>query len=217
MPINDNTELANKHVLVVACSGSGKSQVLANHILPKKNPNARVLLWDPDEDHTANERHATRLGFVDAVVKLLKSKKKKYRIAYTGGSGVQDFEWFCALVWKVLDGIKILHIVIEELADVSPSAAKASPHFGTLIRRARKYGGILYLTTQRGTEISKTCFTQCQFKVIGQQEGPDIKTMAGYAVVSVNEIMELGKLEFWVKAQGADPAQKLKIKYKKVV
>lgn len=214
MAINPNTELSNRHCLTVACSGSGKSQ-LVNQLIPSARVNQRLVFWDPDADYKADS-HDTRAGFARALANAVKTNAKKFRIAYTGCKGVADFEWFCAVVWAALDGNKLLHVVIEELADVSPHAGEATENWGVLIRRGRKYGLILYPVTQRGAGISKTCYTQCNTKFVGQQSGSDIKKMAVHADVSENDIASLEPLEFWIKTLGAAPAEKKKIKYKKI-
>ena len=214
MATNKNTGWSNGHTLYCAASGGGKSQALrANKEIPKKG--ARVLIWDPDEDHDCI-RAETRAHFLKLVLSGLK-KGGGFRVGLTVDSeNVKDFEWFCEVVWRTLNGDRQTYIIIEELADVSPSPAKATPIFGKVLRRSRKYGGVIHATTQRPSEISKTCYTQCGRKFIGVQEGDDVAKMAKVAKVSIADIEALTDLSFWYKASGANPAVKIKVKYKAV-
>ena len=212
MAINPNTSHANENTLYLACSGGGKSQALMqNKSIPYRA--ARVLLWDIDEDHRAH-RFETMAEFHRAVIAGVRSGRG-FRLAFSGHDSVENFETFCRIVWAALDGKKKTFVIIEELADVSPSVAKATPEFGRLLRKGRKFGARLHITSQRGAEIPKTAYTQCPIKYIGQQEGGDVDRMARIAGVSSGEVSALKPLEFWKKPPGAEPAKKIKIRYRK--
>lgn len=211
MAIKPDTSRANKNTLYLACSGGGKSQALfQNKEVPYRG--ARVLLWDIDHDHRCH-RYETLAEFKRAVIAGVKSGRG-FRIGYSGADTVENFERFCAIVWAALDGRRVTYIVIEELADVSPSAAKATPEFGRLLRKGRKFGAQLHITSQRGTEIAKTCYTQCKIKFVGQQEGEDVPRMAKVAGVSPEQIQALGELHFYKKEAGPEPGRLIKLKYK---
>lgn len=157
MAIRKNASLPNRHTGYIACSGYGKSQALKqNKDIPAKG--ARVLLWDTDEDHKCSH-FEDKLRFVRAVVAGM-SSGRGFRIGWSGQIDVETFEWWSRIVWNCLDGKVPLYIIIEELADVQPSVGKASPVFGQVCRKARKYNGILHWTSQRSEEISKTVFSQ---------------------------------------------------------
>lgn len=213
MAINPNTGHENQHVIVAAASGGGKSQLIGQELLPK-GAGHRVLLWDPDEDYKAN-RFKDRAQFARAVAAANKSGKG-FRLAFSGRSTESNFQWFCKLVMAALDGNKITHVIIEELADVSPSAGKALPEFGELLRRGRKYGARVVMATQRGTEIPKTAWTQVKTKYIGQQEAGDRVRMSREAGISEGEIQLLKPLEFFQKPAGAAEPTKISLKYKKI-
>jgi hypothetical protein len=209
--VNPNTSHPNKNTLYLACSGGGKSEALRqNTEIPKRG--ARVLLWDIDHDHNAN-RYETMQEFKRAVIAGVRSGRG-FRIAYSGSDIVEAFEKFCEITWAILDGNLITFIVIEELADVSPSVSKATPQFGRLLRKCRKFGGRIHATSQRGAEIPKTAYTQCPIKWIGQQEGEDVGRMAKIAGRSSEEITALLPLSYFVKVSGPEPGQLITIKYK---
>lgn len=212
MAQNPNTSLPNNNHLYLACSGGGKSQALSqNKSIPYRN--ARVLLWDIDHDHRATRFEDMRL-FYRAVISAIKSGRG-FRLAYSGNDSVTNFELFCQIAWASLNGNKKTYVIIEELADVCITVGKASPEFGRLLRKGRKFGAELHITTQRGAEIPKTAYTQCPVKIVGQQEGADIEKMAKVAGVSIRDISALNPLQFYVKKAGAEPGQLLKLKYKK--
>jgi hypothetical protein len=148
-------------------------------------------------------------------IQALKAEHKKsaFSVAYSGDPTPERFELFCGAVFAVLDGNKRTEIIIEELADCVETVGKAKPKAGQLIRRARKYHGVLFPITQRPQEIPKTIFTQCGRFYIGRQQGGDVVKMAKFLGVSEAQIRGLQTLEFWKMADGMDPEQvKFRIK-----
>lgn len=214
MAINPNTQRENRHVMVSGATGSGKSQVVKQRLLPRGSGH-RVILWDPDEDYRVSStcRYSERAAFARAVQNAIASGKG-YRLAWSGRVDLPTFEWFCRVVWAALDGNHDTIVVIEELADVSPSAGKASPMFGELLRKGRKYGAQIVMVTQRGAEVSKTCWNQVAVKWIGQQQGSDVKRMAVEADVGDSALRALEPLQFYCKPQGATPAEVVKLRFK---
>ena len=211
MAKNPDTTRPNKNTCYVACSGYGKSQALGgNTDLPKKG--VRVLLWDVDNDHKATH-YENKLQFEKAIELGLKNRKP-FRFAWSGRCDVETFEWWCGEVWKALDGRWDTYIVVEELADVSVCSGKASPNWGQLNRRCRKYGGILHWTTQRSQEISKTAFDQAAIKYIGYpNEGARTAHLCGLAGVSEPDLLGLKPLEFY-RRHGQE-TKKIKFAYRK--
>lgn len=205
MAINPNTAWNNQHNLYLAASGGGKSQAIKqNKAIPGRG--VRVVAWDVDEDH--NVRHFyNRADFARALLAGCRSGRG-FRIGYAGECDVKSFEWWCALVFAALDGNVATHVIIEELADVSQSIGKASPAFGQLLRRGRKYGAIVHAASQRGTEISKTVFTQSARHWVGIQEGTDVDRMARLCAVEPAKIRSLKPLEFLYKEAGKPPVLK---------
>lgn len=193
MAINPNTELKNRNCCYIAMSGFGKSQALKN-ILPSRG--VRVVLWDPDNDHKANH-YSTKKEFVAALISAVKSGRG-FRIGWDGQVDVETFEWWCSVVWSLLDGHKELFIVVEELADVSGSTGKASEMWGQVNRKCRKYGGVLHWTTQRSQEVSKTAYAQAAIKYIGYpNNGSKVKDLAELIGVTAADLKSLKPLEFF--------------------
>ena len=207
MAVNPNTRHDNKHAIYIGCSGSGKTQALKQNTHLKKAK--RVLLWDIDQDHKA-VRFESRAMYARAVAAAI-SSGKSFRLAYSGADAVANFEWFCRLAWAALDGNKQTIVVVEELADVSPSVAKATPEFGRILRKSRKFGGVLLMTSQRGQEIPKTAYNQVSVTYVGQQKGGDIAKVAKELGLSVDAVAGLQKLNFWIVTQGAGAPKRLKI------
>jgi len=211
MAVNPDTRHSNENTLYLACSGGGKSQaVRQNRAIPYRG--ARVLLWDIDEDHRAH-RFDNLDHYRRAVIAGIRSGQG-FRLAYTGPDTVEAFELWCRIAWAALDGRTKTFCIIEELADVSPSVAKATPEFGRLLRKGRKFGAKLHITSQRGAEIPKTAYTQCPIKWIGQQEGADVAKMAAIAGVGPEQISALKPLQFYRKEAGPEPGRLVRLKYK---
>ncbi len=186
-----DTSLPNRHRLVLGASGAGKSQLI-RELVPARG--VRLLGWDTDDDHDGHH-FDTRAGYARAVARGIASGKP-FRLLWNGDNSIKTFEWWCDLVFIALDGRYPTEILIEELADVSVSAGRASPNFGQLVRRARKYNGRLTMASQRGTEISKTVYTQVSEIWIGRQETTDVPRMARLAAVTEARLEAVAPLHY---------------------
>jgi len=212
MAKNERPELENKHCIFLAISGAGKSQAIKqNKNIPVKG--VRHVFFDPDKDHKVNFRTDNLNLFKNALIKGIKSKKG-FRIAYSGKEDYEHFNLFCELVWAALDGDYLLYITMEELSSSVDSSGKAKGRFADLLKRSRKYGGILILCAQRGVEIPKTAYTQCKTKYLGQQDDYELVNVAKRAGIKPELLQNLKPLEFVVKEIGQEPTL-LKLKYKK--
>lgn len=210
MAINPRPVLPNKNTLYLARSGGGKSQALKqNREIPRRG--ARVILWDKSHDHEAHH-YDNKSAFVRAVKAGLASGKG-FRIAYSGGVGVDDFEWWCRVVWAALDGNHITFVEVEELSEVCVSIAKASPEAARLLNQGRKYGMRFHGTSQKPQEISKTYYDQCPYKYIGPQIGSNVSRFSKEMGVSVDSVAALNDLEFLL-FDGRE-SKKVTLKYKK--
>lgn len=210
MAINPRPVLPNKNTLYLARSGGGKSQALKqNREIPRSG--ARVVLWDKSHDHKAHH-YDNKKAFIRAYIAGLESNRG-FRIAYAGGVGVDDFEWFCRAVWHGLDGNNMTYVIAEELSEVCLSISKASPEAARLLNQGRKYGMRFHGTSQKPQEISKTYYDQCPVKWIGPQIGANIKKFAKEAGLAEQQINELNDLEFIVW-DGRD-SKKKRLNYKK--
>ena len=209
MAINPNPSLPNRNTCYVAMSGFGKSQALKQTV---PTTGVRHILWDVDDDHRGSH-YDDRREFITALKRGVNSGKG-FRIAWNGAVDVATFEWWCGVCWAVLDGRKLTYLTIEELADVSETSGKASPMWGQLNRKCRKYGGILNWTTQRSQEVSKTAYTQAAIKYIGYpNDGANLKQLSELVGVSDAELKALQPLEFYRREH--INTEKVKFKYKK--
>lgn len=199
-PPNPDGRWPNDHTLYAAVSGGGKSQaMLQNKKIPPKG--ARVILWDHAPDHPG-DHYRTKKGFLTAlkagITRNLKSGTG-FRVAFSGPRTVENYEWWCEVVWRCLDGRYRTYVLAEELSAVSVSTAKATPMAAVLLNEGRKYGMVFHGTTQRPQEIPKTYFEQCEHKYVGQQKTLKQKRrMAEEIGVTVEEISALDKLQFYV-------------------
>ncbi len=209
MAINPNPSLQNRNTCYIAMSGFGKSQGLKNTV---PTAGVRCVMWDPDDDHKG--QHFDDRGEFIRALKAGCNSKKGFRIGFNGEVTVEAFEWWCNAVWHILDGKKTTYIVVEELADVSETSGKATPYWGQLNRKCRKYGGVLNWTTQRSQEVSKTAYSQAAIKYIGYpNDGANLKQLSQMVQVTEAELKGLQPLEFY-RREHID-TKKVKFKYKK--
>lgn len=213
MAVNPNPSLPNRNALYLARSGGGKSQaVKQNREIPSRG--ARVLLWDISHDHKA-EHIDSKAEYKRAVIAAIKWGRG-FRLAYSGGNGVDDFEWWCSVVWAALDGNHITYAIAEELSAVCASAAKASPVAAVLLNQGRKYGMRFHGVSQKPQEISKTFYDQCEVLHIGQQRGANIRRFSRELGLSDDDIGGLEPLEFWrldASLNGGEP-ERYRLRYK---
>ena len=210
MAINPRPALPNKNTLYLARSGGGKSQALKqNPQIPRTG--ARVILWDKSHDHRAHH-YDSKKAFISAIKAGMRSGKG-FRIAFSGGVDVDDYEWFCSVVWVLLNGNRLTFLIVEELSEVCISTAKATPMAARLLNQGRKYGMIFHGTSQKPQEISKTYYDQCPYKWIGPQIGANIKKFAKETGTAEAEIASLDDLQFLLW-DGRDTKIKA-LKYKK--
>ena len=212
MAINPNPSKANRHTLIMATSGMGKTTLLKNQMMLRKT---RVIFWDPNLDHKATIRVKSLQQFYSQLVSQAKSEKGHISIAVSiDRNQPVVFEKFCRVIWEVLDGNRDTVIVIEELANVSMTSHKAGPEFGRMIREGRKFGAVIYATTQRMQEIDKTIFTQVQTKIVGGHDIRDAEFVSRYINIPAQDIYNLKIGEFYTKDLGPTVAKKIKARTK---
>lgn len=211
-PVNPNPDLPPKHTIYIAKSGGGKSQALKQNPDIPKTKGTRVIGWDHAGDHAGIHFYG-RKGFMKAL-EIAERGGKGFRLFYAGPKSVKEFEWFCEIVWAILDGNKLTHLIVEELSRVSPSAAKASPNAAELLNEGRKYGLIFHGTSQKPQEVAKTFFDQCDIKYIGMQRSKKMQTrMAEEIDLVAADIAALKELEFY-RDDGTNKPELIRLKYK---
>lgn len=211
MARNRNNRHSNRHTLVLGTSGSGKTRWLTKN--REIADCARVVLWDPESDHRAIHCQ-TRAEFV-RVLKAALQSGKKFRVAYEPQHVTPDeFNWWCGVVWAVLDGNMETVAIVEEIADVV-MAGSAPVNWGFMTRKGRKYGLRIFVVSQRPQQVDKTAVGQCPYKFAGALETDlDRKAVGSILSLSLEQMRKPGelndpgkKLWYWYKEPGAKPAQ----------
>jgi len=200
-----NTALENRNQLIIGASGSGKSAFLRETIDFKCD---RIIAWDPDEDF--------KLPRVRDMATFEKLVKKcgfgKIRVALTATPTEENFEQWAGLVFAICHAAAPMEILADEIADVT-RVAKASPHWGQLCRKVRKYGGRISAITQRPQEADKTIFNQAHIKWVGAlSSAKAYKAMSDEMDLSVIELKALNnihkvQIQYWIR-EGTKPATK---------
>ena len=208
MAVNADTSKPARHVLVIADTGGGKSQVIKN-LIPRRG--VRVLAFDPDQDHPVH--HFESGGrWAKEVVKALRSGKP-FRLGWCGANA-KDFDRFCQCTFDALDGRYDTHIILEEAAEFAGTSGPSRDAFGNLQRRARKFGGILYTVGQRAAEVPTTARRQAKVKYIGYVDPEDQLAAAKLGGLTLEQVQEIqpDTLTFW-RCEKGKPPEKVKIKY----
>lgn len=207
MAVNEDTSLPVRHVFVTAKTGGGKSQIMRNDIVPRSG--VRAFFWDVDNDHYC-VRFDNKGAFLKAV-KAAISSGKTFRIGWNGKDDQSTFTWFCEVVWRCLDGRYDTYIVLEELADLE-MGQRTLEGLGTLLKRGRKYGGIVVSNTQRVQEVPKALITQAAQAYIGRQSAHDAKYLERVLGIPAASIERLPELSFYTKVN--EEWKMIKTKYK---
>lgn len=211
-PRNPNDALPNRHTLIWGMSGCGKSQLLVNGGLVPAGKNVRCIMWD-DVGRLPGDYYRTRRSFLAALEKALRAGGG-FRIGYGGVQSPREFEWFCGVVWALLDGRKLTYIACEELAAVSASTGEALPMAALLLNQSRKYGGIFIGTTQRPQAVCKTFFDGCDIQYIGRQKTPGMcRKAAEVTGVDAARFKALPDLTF-IKDGGGDIGNLVTVKFR---
>lgn len=194
--INPNANLPNRNNLYLGRSGTGKSQALKqNKEIPTRG--ARVLLYDPNLDHKAH-RYESKAAFAKAVRAAVK-RGGGFRIAYTGGCGEADHEFYCRVALSILDGNKITYVIDEELGASGSRTGSAAKWHAILMNQGRKYGLRYHGVVQFATEVPKTVYRNCEVKWVGALETEAAKKLSKEIDVPTQEIIRQKPLQFYVK------------------
>lgn len=214
-PVNPNPSLPSAHTLYLATTGGGKSQaVLQNGAIPWRRKGGRIVMWDQSGDYPG-VHCSTRRGFLSALRAGI-AGGTGFRVAFAGPATVENFEWWCAVVWSILDGNHLTHIIAEELSAVCPSAGKATPNAAVLLNQCRKFGGVFHGVSQKPQEVAKTYYDNAAHKMVGQQKGVAMRRkMAAEIGVTPEQIAALEPLQFYVDDGRAGEPALLKLRYKK--
>lgn len=173
-------------VAVVGSSGSGKSAWTKQQ--PEVRKAKRLVVWDIDDEYS-DISGIKEIKTIAALAKALRTSKTG-RFRFTGGQSY--FDDFCKIVFAWGE----CTAVVEELADVT-SPGKAPDGWGTLVRRGRKRGIILFAVTQRPAESDKTIMGNASIIHCGRmQKATDQKYMAGEMNIPIDLLKGLKPLEY---------------------
>ncbi|PHR87962.1 MAG: hypothetical protein COA78_36815 [Blastopirellula sp.] len=205
-----NADLEQRNQLIIGASGSGKSAFLRKTINFKC---ARIVAWDPDEDYPL-----PRVRSMAAFEKLVKKCGfGKIRVSLTVEPTEENFERWAGLVFAICHAAAPMEILADEIADVT-RIAKASPKWGEMCRKVRKYGGRISAITQRPQEADKTIFNQTHIKWVGAlSSAKAYKAMADEMDLTTSELKALDniprkQIQYWIR-EGTKPATKETIKF----
>lgn len=177
--------------VIGGASRSGKTAWTKKHA----GKQSRVMAWDPEAqwcDVPGFRKITTR-------AQLLEWAKKPgaYRVAYVAGGELKDeFNFFCACAMYAGRYVGPLHVIAEELADVT-TPSKAPGNWGILVRRGLKRGITIWAISQRWAEADKTAVGNASdFVVFRQSSGDDVIYLARKTRIPVAEIESLVPLQF---------------------
>lgn len=199
-PINPNNALRGLHTSYIATTGGGKTQaVLQMGLIPKAS---QVLLFDPAEDYSTLSglkvrRYYDMREFMIAAMQA-RRKRASFRIALTVEATKKNLAAFCAFVWTLGDGGRVLHLVLEELAVCELGSGKAEGALNKLCVLGRKFGFILHSVYQRPQQVPKTVISQSNRIWCGKQKTSlDAKYISNEIDLTVEQIKSLKPLEYF--------------------
>lgn len=173
---------------IVGSTGAGKSYYIKAQIAAEK----RLIVFDPDDEYgdIPGIVTVTRGAELTAAIKAAKGGQGlKIRLVR---NGVDAFELCNALAF----GWTNCTYVAEEIADVT-RVGKAPPYWGQTLRRGRKRGIRIFITTQRPAEADKTAFTQASMIRTGLLGNfADQQAMSRSLDLPIDLIRKLGPLDF---------------------
>lgn len=206
-----NEKLEANHCGFFGTTGSGKTHWLLRH--PAWDICKRSLMWDPEGSLKAS----TRIRSADALKRFYNGHRafsKSFNAAFTPDIfNEENFELFCQVCFKLGHAANPLLVAVEELADVA-RVGKASPYWGQLSRKGRKYGTTILYASQKPQEIDKTIIDQSAVLASGMlKTARPRKYMAELLDVSYDEFKAINKKDFYFR-RDADPAVFVKYKQK---
>ncbi|PCH95682.1 MAG: hypothetical protein COB83_08075 [Gammaproteobacteria bacterium] len=207
-PIRHDNSLPSLHTLYCGGTGSGKTSAV------KKSDRIKavdqVVFWDPHCDYDGKfkgrevRRYKSYASFFKAVYAGRKANQG-FKIALTVTENRKNFLKFCGLIKGLGDGKhkKAMHVICEEVPQVTDSVGKEKGDYGWLLSVGRKYGIIVHSVGQRVVEMSKTTLSQSYYKWVGSQASrADAERMSKETDIPLKDILALQPLEYFFKSPG---------------
>lgn len=224
-PINPNDRLPALHTLYASGTGGGKTSALKlMHLATQEygfiTPQSQVVLWDPHESYQelCGMKVVRFDKFADYARYVGNGRRtdKPFAAAITTAETRDNFLLHCTIAKGYGNGMHPcpLHVVCEEVPQVTASVAREESDYGWLLTVGRKYGHIVHSLGQRTTEMSKTTLSQSEYKWIGKQGSrADVERMAKETDCSFDQIAALNSLEFVLKLPGIGNAYTGKLNF----
>jgi hypothetical protein len=158
----------------------------------------RVFVWDVEDQWAAlpgYKKVTTRAGMLKAA-----ALKGPQRIAYVAGGKLgEEFDFFAGCCSYAGRYVEPLHVIAEELADVT-TPSKAPGNWGILLRRGLKRGITIWAISQRWSEADKTAVGNASdFVIFRQSSGDDVIYLARKTGIEADLIRGMKPLEYVIK------------------
>lgn len=155
----------------------------------------RVFAWDPEDQWAALpgfRKITSRAEFAKASL-----KPGPLKLAFVAGGDLKEgFNFFAQACFYAGRYIEPMHVIAEELADVT-TPSKAPGHWGILLRRGLKRGITIWAISQRWSEADKTAVGNASdFVVFRQSSGDDVAYMSRKTGIEQHQLRILAPLEF---------------------
>ena len=162
--------------LVAGASRSGKTFLTAERIKKDRN----VLIWDSMGEFAAMPGYSGTTSPVALAEHMDKGATGKF--CMVAPVTAANFDVFCRAAWRWIlvhaSHGRVVTIVVEELADVTPPG-KAPEAWGMIVRRSLRFFTHVYALTQRPAESDKTVMGNATIlRCHAMARADDRKTMA---------------------------------------
>lgn len=190
--------------VVSGASRCGKTTLVASLIASAN----RIAAWDPEDQYSQLPGFRKITNRKDLVAAIM--TPGHMRLAYVAGGDLKaEFDFLCKVAFYAARYIAPLDFVAEELADVS-TPAKATLHWGIMVRRGLKRGMNIYPISQRWSEADKTAMGNASEYICFLSRPRDLKYVADSTGIPFDELAALNAFEYI----RFDPVTREKIKRK---